>query len=143
MFRTGNNPATIYFDFNRDELYFGAGNITREAGLEFFLELDRGSAELSAQSRKIQRIAMDEVLDLHSVFFDDREHNDLGGRADRLLDMPNIQGLHMITLIRHEGYSDAFLAEVDNNPGEVQSWSVCPKGHAMQFSPASWPETSY
>jgi hypothetical protein len=142
-FGTGENPPAVFFDFSRDQLYLGAGNISQEDCIKFLLALDRASVELSAQSQNIQRIAMDELLGLHIAVFDDREYRYLGGRADRLLEMPSFKGLRLITIVRHDGDWDAFLAEVDDNLGEVQSWSICPEGRALEYKPAPWPESSF
>jgi len=138
-FGTGPNPPNVFFDFSKDEIYLGVGNIHRGVSIEFLLEINRSPL----QSRKIQKITMDEMLDTHFMFFDDRWESVLGEARNRLMDMPAFQGLRLITLVRHRGDSDAFLAEVDRNPGEVQSWSICPEGRATYFRPASCPRNWY
>jgi hypothetical protein len=134
-FGTSKHEPAIYFDFSKDELYFGHGNITPDLVIAFMEELSLGSKKSLAQCQKIQKITIDENPRLWDAFFNGEDETLLDGALNRLLDLPGISDLRLLTVVRDYGNSDAFL--VQNNTGEVQAWNVCAEGRVSRWTPTS------
>lgn len=169
VFGTSTRESRIYFDFEVDTLYLGAGNITLSDARRCIKCIH---AENNDQLRRVQHFAMDQCLGFQELFkdptddLDNEQEEDSEDGSDNDTDIeynssvPDLKplpddhqlqvfsGLKAITIVETSSTPalkslDCFWGEVANNKGEFQLWKMFPDGKADRFSIESRREKFY